>query len=160
MEQANGRQGWSHADVDLFAVAWASWVEAIHDACLAEADWPEKVGAGLYAAIGFLVREPKLAQALLDQPGSSRFGESYRQLVQKMSELLAQTVSIEPRLGADAPAAAVAGVGLVVGDRLRMGQPQHLWDLCPEMHLMVLLPFLGFEEAKSCVEEFSARKIP
>lgn len=159
MEQADG-EGARQAEVDLFAVAWTDWVRTIHDACLGEAEWPEKVGAGLYAAIEFLVREPKMARALLDRPDRSRFRESYGGLVQMMSELLAETISIEPRLGADAPAAAVAGVGLMVGDRLRTGQACNLQDLRPEMHLMILLPFLGFDEAKFYVEEFSRRGLP
>jgi hypothetical protein len=142
------------ADVDLFSLALARWVKAIRGACGAEAEWPIRVGAGLYAAIQFLVDEPQIASTLLDPPGSSRFGEPYRSVVQTISELLTETVPIEPILGPGAPAAAIAGIGLVVGDRLRLGQGHRLTLCCPEMHLMILLPFLGFEEARQYVDEF------
>lgn len=154
MEQANGRQKSPRADVDLFAIALAGWVKAVRDACGGEAEWPERVGAGLYAAIGFLLEEPQLAGALLGRPDSSRFGEAYRQAVKEMSRLLVETVPVGPKPGPSAPAAAIAGIGLVVGDHLRADQAHRLWELCPEMHLMVLLPFLGFDEAKHCVDEF------
>jgi hypothetical protein len=157
VEQADGRQGVPAADVDLFAVALTGWIEAVRVACGTEVEWPEKVGAGVYAAIEFLLEEPQMARTLLDQPDSSRLGEPYRQVVESMSELLDETVPVAPRPDAGAPAAAVAGIGLVVGDRLRAGQSQHLSDLCPEMHLMVLLPYLGFEEAKTSVEKFRVR---
>ena len=155
MKQADGRQLMQPADVDLFTIASAEWLKIIRGACGAEADWPSRVGAGLYAAIDFLVDEPQTAIILLDPPGSSRFGEPYRSLVNTVSELLAEAVPIEPVLGPGAPAAAIAGIGLVVGDRLRLGQGHRLTACCPEMHLMVLLPFLGFEEARRCVDEFT-----
>jgi hypothetical protein len=154
VEQANSRQRSPRADVDLFAAALTGWVKAVCDACSGEAEWPERVGAGLYAAIGFLVEEPQLAGELLGIPDSSPFGEPYRRAVREISELLAETAPVKPKTGPSAPAAAIAGIGLVVGNHLRAGQAHRLRDLCPEMHLMVLLPFLGFDDAKHCVDEF------
>ncbi|HET9152952.1 MAG TPA: hypothetical protein VFN85_02410 [Solirubrobacterales bacterium] len=157
MEQANDGHELSRADADHFAVALAEWMKRTRDACSNAATWPERVGAGLYAAIAFLVEEPQMATSLLDFPTQSRLGERYRRVVRESLELLEEAVPVPARAGPGGPSAAIAGIALVAGDRLRAGQAHQLAALLPEMHLMVLLQFLGFEEAKLHAEEFRSQ---
>lgn len=42
----------------------------------------------------------------------------------------------------------VAGLVGLVGDHLRIGRPERLRELRPELVLLTLLPYLGFIEAQ------------
>ncbi|HET8567333.1 MAG TPA: hypothetical protein VFL77_12775 [Solirubrobacterales bacterium] len=157
MEQGRGGGLRPRADGDPFAEALAGLITSIRGACEDANEWPERVGAGLYAGIDFLVQEKEMARVLLDDPDNSRFGEPFRQLVQNMSELLEEDAPVRARPGPGTPAAAIAGVGLVVGDHVRVGRADRLPELCPEMHLMILLPFLSFEEARGWAETYKRK---
>jgi hypothetical protein len=154
VQQVSGWQRPSDAEGDLFAVACEELIARMRAACDEGGEWPERVGAGLYAALGFLADDRPMARALLDSRSSSRFGEPFRYLVQTISQLLDEGAPGEARPGPGTSTAVVAGAGLVVGDCVRLGRFDRLSGLCPSLHLMILLPFLGFEEAKFRAQAF------
>lgn len=153
MQQAGSWQR-QPVDDDLFAVALATLIARMRAACGEAGEWPERAGAGLYAAVGFLAEEQQMARALFDGESSSRFGEPFRRVVEAMAQLLDEVAPGKARPGPRASAAAIAGIGLVVGDCVRFDRPDRLPALCPELHLMILLPFLGFDEAKRWAQAF------
>lgn len=157
MEYGDGWRRQPKTDGDLFAVALSALIERIRAACDEESEWPERVGAGLYAAIEYLSEEEQMARALLADPSSSRFGEPFREWVGAMAQLLDEVVPVEAKPGPQTPAAALAGAGLLVGDCVRFGRLNRLPALCQELHLMILLPFLGFDESKIWAQ--SARRV-
>ena len=147
MEPTQGSQ-WSSSDSGLFSFALAELVREIRTACAAAEEWPAKVGAGLYAGLDYFAEQPAMGQALLDDAVNSSFASPFRQLVRSMEQLLDETVPLRARPGPAAPAALIAGIGLIVGDYIRLGRPELLSALRAELHLLILLPFLGFGEAK------------
>lgn len=52
------------------------------------------------------------------------------------------------RLPVSTDEAMVAGVVGLVGDHVRIGRPERLTELRPELVLLTLLPYLGFAEAR------------
>jgi hypothetical protein len=134
---------------DLFATALRGLVRRVEGVCGAGHDWPATVGLGLYAGLDYLTQEPRMASVLVVGPATSRFGEPFRHLVSRMSELLEETVPVQAKPTPDAPAAVIAGVALLVGDCLRAARPDRLLLLRPELHLLILLPFLRLDEAKN-----------
>lgn len=158
MEQTDGRQERLWNEGGLFAVALSRLVGRVRGSCDGGSEWPDSVGEGLREALGFLVEERELAEALFNVPGRGSFGEPYFQLIREMSGLLEEAVPVEAKPGPGTPETAIAGIGVVVGNHVRTGRTDQLADLCPEMHLVVLLPFLCFEDARSSVEAFAGRE--
>jgi hypothetical protein len=148
---AQAESGQNEFDVvdDAFAAALGRLVERMVASCTATQAWPSMVGAGLYAAVDFLIEEPEAARTLLTFSGSSHFGEPFRSLIHRMSQLLEDTVPVPARFRPDAPAAMMAGIGLLVGEHVRIGHVDRLAALRPDLHLLILLPFLDFQEAKA-----------
>lgn len=160
MQQGRGWQRQPGAEGDPYAIALAELIVRMRSACAETREWPERVGAALYAAVDFFAEERRMALALLDDPSASRFGKPFRNLVHALSQLLEEVVPVAARPGPNSPAAAIAGAGLVVGDCVRWGRLDRLPALCPELHLMILLPYLGFEEAKLWAEDFPIANFP
>jgi hypothetical protein len=151
VEFGGGGQSLENANGDLFATALAGLLRRIEGGCGSGHDWPAAVGLGLYAGLDYLTQHPRMADVLFVDPAESAFGEPFRQLVKQISGLLKETVPVEAKPTPDAPTAAIAGVTLLVGDCLRGGRPDRLLLLRSELHLLILLPFLGFDEAKTWV---------
>jgi hypothetical protein len=136
---------------DEFSAVLTSLAGRIRSACATTEAWPAKVGVGLYAGIDYLLEDPEDAQFLLSDRRESAFGKGFREVVKKMTDLLSEAVPLLPKPRDGTPAAVVAGVGLVVGEHIRLGRPERLHALRPELHLLMLLPFLPFEEAQRWV---------
>jgi hypothetical protein len=156
MDQAGQLRGWHEADGhERFSVALARLVESIEGACGRRLDaWPDTVGIGVYAGIDYIIEAPGPARLLFGVSSESPFGMPFRRLVRRLSGLLEEAVPFEARPSPETAAAAVSGVGLLVGNQVRVGQADRLASLGPELHLLVLLPYLGFAEAKHHVGSF------
>lgn len=151
MEQAGGWERGLEGDGDVSSVALSGLIGRITDSCKSPDEWPTKIGAGVYAAIDYCVEEPALARALLAAPGSSSFAEPFLGLTRRVTQLLEEVVPLRARPRSDTPAGVIAGVGLLVGEHVRAGRWERLLAMRPELHLLILLPFLDFEGAKDWV---------
>jgi hypothetical protein len=151
VEQAESWERGLDGDGDASSLAWAGLMDRIADACESLDEWPTQVGAGVYAAIDYFVEEPLSARALMAVPGSSSFGEPFLCLIRRVTQLLGEAVPLQARPRSDTPAGVIAGVGLLVGEHVRTGRGERLLAMRPELHLLLLLPFLDFERAKEWV---------
>lgn len=158
--EADGRQLDGSGEGDAPSPALTALVGRIAGSCREAEEWPIKVGAGVYAAVDYLSEEPARARALFAIPDSAAFGAPFRGVVESMSELLEAAVPLQARPAPHLPAAALAGVGLLVEGHVRAGRCDRLPALRPELHLMILLPFLDFDEAKGWVERSLRGGVP
>jgi hypothetical protein len=152
MQQADLWGQWHDADDEAVAIALSALASEIQAACDGHEEWPAKVGAGVYAGVGYLVEWPVRARQLLAAPRSGPMGEPFQRVVQTTSALLAEAVPRDRAQVGPIPSATMAGIWLLVGEHVRVDRHDRLRALCPDLHLMILLPFLGFAEAKRWTE--------
>jgi hypothetical protein len=143
-----------------FATALAALTSKIEDACRIREGWPTKVGAGVYAAVDCLVEEPQIARKLLADPERGPLAEPFQVLVRTAIAFLAEVLPDPEEGEAAIPTAMVAGICLLVGEHIRVDRADRLPALRPDLHLMILLPYLGFEDAQRSVSSFQQRDRP
>ncbi len=119
---------------------------ALAEACRAHQEWPEKVAAGIYAALDFATADPDRALVLLardDRPD----GEAYRQTVDCLIRLLERVVpaAASPAGGSAGP---VEGIAMIVADHVRAERADGLGEIAPVLVEFALQPYLGYAEAK------------
>ena len=116
------------------------------DACRARPEWPDKVAAGIYAALDFATADPDRALALLSRDGE-RDGEAYRQTVDCLIRLLDEVVpaAASPAGGS---VGSVEGIAMIVSDHLRAERADGLGQIGPALVEFALQPYLGYVEAK------------
>lgn len=89
-----------------------------------------------------------MAEAVvLDRVGDSALRSPYEGIVQRLADLIAATAPTDSRLPGSTDEALVAGIIGLVGDHLRIGHTEALERLRPDLVLLALLPYLGFDEA-------------
>ncbi len=135
-----------------FGTAFARLQVRIESACVAEAEWPVQVAAGIRAALELAAAEPATARALTtDALAGGRAGyERYDRMVAHLGERLLPGRELRPegrRLPAITEKAMVGGVAMLVAQRLDLGRADELPGLSVEATQFVLTPYLGTEEA-------------
>jgi AcrR family transcriptional regulator len=141
------------ATYDLLMEHLRGLVFAAHDA---EADWPDRVRAGLGAMLTFFAEQPGLARLALVEPLSAGppVSEHHRRMVASFAPLLAGAP--QAARGAEAgevEEAIVAGLATAITRRIVLGQAEQLAELLPELLATALIPFLGAAEAERIARE-------
>ena len=134
-----------------FAASFARLRAAVADACAAQPEWPLGVLAGIDAAARFASADPAAARRLAASPDGRP--ESPRQLVDRFAALLQERVPRDRRLSAATDEALVGGVLAIFDCHLRGRMAARLPALAPEIAFLVLVPYLGFEEAERWVSD-------
>jgi hypothetical protein len=138
---------------DAFDAAFARLRETVEAACSSAEEWPEQVAAGVAAAIEFPISDPAAARTLTsDAFAYGPYGaQRHRQLIEHFVPALAHGRDRRPP-GEPLPAlteeALIGGIAEVVAERLRVGEPEELHLLKPQLVALVLIPYLGPEEAR------------
>jgi len=132
-----------------FPLALANLEAAVLDACSREDEWPAQVAAGIYAGVDYAIANPEVAETLAsdDAPGSDTL-RRYESVIGRLAGFLRVKAPADERLPGATDEALVAGMVGLVGDHLRIGRLDRLEELRPELVLLTLLPYLGFNEAK------------
>lgn len=133
-----------------FSQALAELEEAVLSACAREDDWPAQIAAGICAGVDYAIANPNLAEILAEDPGTDAMQvQRYERVIGRMSGFLRAKAPRSDTLPAATDEAVVAGMVGLVGDHLRLGRVDRLQQILPELVLLSLLPYLGFEEAQS-----------
>lgn len=123
-------------------------------ACHRETDWPAQVAAGVYAGVDFAIARPAIAAELVLEGDKSGV---YERLIERMAGFIAINAPPNGRPSPATDQALVAGIVGLVGDHVRIGRTDRLSELRPELVLLALLPYLGFEEARDWANRVAAR---
>lgn len=115
-------------------------------ACSREGEWPARIAAGVCAGVDFAIARPAVAGDLAMDPSRPR---PYDGLIARLAGFMRVNAPTENRLPAAADEALVAGIVSLVGDHLRVGRVDRLAALRPELVLLALLPYVGFDEARA-----------
>jgi hypothetical protein len=122
---------------------------AILKACTAEAEWPARVAAAIYAGVDFAIANPAIARSISVYHGSQGDQLSpYARMVERLTGFLRASAPTQTRLPTSTDEALVAGIVGLIGDHIRIGRADRLAELRPELVLLTLLPYLGFAEAQ------------
>lgn len=123
---------------------------AVVRGCESEEEWPAGVSAGIYAGIEFAIENPDVIDWLSVRRSGGYSPQEHQHAVCRLAKLLR---SRAPRTALRLPPITeetlVGGVVGLVGEHLRMGRMDELRGLRPELVLLVLLPYLGFEDARN-----------
>ena len=130
---------------------------AVFGACARNREWPAQIAAAIYAGVDFAIAHPDLVEGLSADrvPG----GESLRRydlVITRMAQFLREKAPADRRLPGSTDEALVGGVVGLVGDHLRIGKVERLTELRPDLVLLTLLPYLGFDEARRWANELDA----
>lgn len=140
--------------------AYDSFVERLWDeaagACAGTAPWPTRVRAAIGAVLGSLAEASAIARAFLVEATASSIAGAERQVaaMDRFAALLREGRGVYPQAGALPEAterALVGGIGSLVSGCLLAEDPQALPRLEPELVELVLIPYLGVEEARRAV---------
>ena len=122
---------------------------AVLDACAAEVEWPGRIAAGIYAGVDYAIAHPEVAEVLAQRtsPGADAT-HRYEVIIGRLAGFLRAHAPIGQRLPGSTDEALVASIVGLVGDHLRIGRLDRLTELRPDLVLLTLLPYLGFNEAQ------------
>ncbi len=131
--------------VRAFDSAFAHLQLEVRAACRSPQEWPQKVAAGVHAALCFLVREPASARVLLldaltERPHGFR---RYVRLIEHFADLLGTGAR---HLPPSTRQALVAAIAVIAAAHLRAGKLAELLAAGPELVELILLPDLGAGE--------------
>jgi hypothetical protein len=124
--------------------------EVVLGACSGQAEWPARIAAGVYAGVDFAIAHPEIFEGFASNLDSEAEKIArHRDLILRFTGFLQAQAPASKRLPGSTDAALVGGVVDLVRDYLRLGRADHLEELRSDLVLLVLLPYLGFAEAKS-----------
>jgi hypothetical protein len=126
------------------------------EACGTREEWPDKVAAGIYAALDFATAAPDRALVLLARDGEGD-GDAYRETVDYLVDLLDGVVP-DGASSAGGSAGAVQGIAMIVSDHLRAERADGLGPIGPALVEFTLQPYLGYAEAKRWADHSSAEQ--
>jgi hypothetical protein len=129
---------------------------ALVEACRGREEWPDKVAAGIYAALDFAVADPQRALDLLARDGEGDSEASaYGQAVDCVNRLLDRIVPAAALAGGST--GPVQGIAMIVSDHLRAERDDGLARIGPELVEFTLQPYLGYAEAKRWADRSDER---
>jgi hypothetical protein len=128
----------------------------VERACASRDAWPEQVAAGIYAGVDFAIDHPGVVDAI-SAPGAKKLasGSAHRDIVARLARLISRDAPGGSRLPVSTDEALVAGIVGLVGDHIRLGRGEALAKLRPDLVLLALLPYLGFDEARRWANEYA-----
>jgi AcrR family transcriptional regulator len=133
-------------------IVFERYLGALLRSCNGAGEWPLKVKAAIATTIAFAVEEPEQAQLLALDALAADVNVTSRVLASTdhLAALLSAGRQYNPR-GAELPAltekALVGAVSAIVAGRLMNGEPEALPELEPQLVELILIPYLGHEEA-------------
>ncbi len=142
-----------------FEQASARLESAVLDACGRCVEWPAKVAAAIYAALDFAVADEGAYRCLAIERRSLGSEERrYGLTLDRFAELLGAAAPQRRMVSTDR--AVIRSVAAMIAEHVRSGRPQRLAEIGPELVQLVLVPYLGFAEAKSWAERTSRSQGP
>jgi hypothetical protein len=129
---------------------------ALAEACRTREEWPDKVAAGIYAALEFATADPDRALVLLARDGEGH-GDAYRETLDYLIHLLDGVVP-DGANTAGGSAGAVQGIAMIVSDHMRAERADGLGQIGPALVEFTLQPYLGYAEAKRWADRSSAER--
>jgi len=140
-----------------FPLALANLEAAVLDACAGQEEWPAQIAAGICAGVDYAIANPEVAEALADEAAPGAAGlRDYETVIGRLAGFLRVKAPTDRRLPGSTDEALVAGLVGLVGDHLRIGREDRLEELRPELVLLTLLPYLGFDEAKEWADRIAS----
>jgi hypothetical protein len=132
-----------------FDAAVAAIEAAIVDHCAPELEWPARIAAGIRAALAFTAANPDAARALMidSRVDESEEAGDYLRMIGRFAEMLGQQAPHAQRLPASSDRAVVSAIATIVSSHVRAGTIERLANGGTDMIFLVLLPYVGFEEA-------------
>jgi hypothetical protein len=132
-----------------FEAAVAAFEAEVMASCAPELEWPARIAAGIRAALAFAAANPEAARALTidsraDEPEEA---DDYLRMIARFAELLGQDAPQAQRLPASSDQAVVSAIAMIVSSHLRAGTIDRLCSGDTDMVFLVLLPYVGFNEA-------------
>jgi AcrR family transcriptional regulator len=127
------------------------WLE-VSAVCETDADWPQKVRAALDVTLSYLAEAATLARVFAVE-AAANLAATERQFaaVESFAAMLRDGRRLYPH-AAELPApterALVGGIASIISGHLLAEEPQALSDLEPQLTELVLMPYLGQNEAK------------
>jgi hypothetical protein len=151
----SGVPAWDE-EQNLFPVVLADLETTVLDACGTEDEWPAQIAAAVYAGVDFAIANPLVARALsINMAADADSRRHYERAIGRLAGFIQVKAPIETRLTAATDEAVVANIVGLVGDHVRVGRLERLAELRPELVLLTLLPYLGFQEAQRWANEFA-----
>lgn len=130
-------------------LALANLETEVLQACAGEDQWPAQVAAGIYAGVDYAIAHPEIAETLADDTAAEVDSvRRYESVIGRLAGFLRVRAPSQNRLPVATDETLVAGMVGLVGDHLRVGRLDRLEQLRPELVLLTLLPYLGFDEAQ------------
>lgn len=128
------------------------WLE-VSAVCETDAEWPEKVGAAVGVTLSYLAEASNVARVFAVEAAAASLAASERQFaaLESFAALLADGRRLYPRaeqLPAPSERALIGGIASIISGHLLAEEPQALVDLEPELIELVLIPYLGINEAR------------
>ena len=152
-----GRGGSRSGQREAFGRLLGDLEASVAAACEPREEWPAQVGAGIYAGVDFAIGHPAVVDALLVLETEKRASESgYTAVIERLARLISRDAPQGSRLPGTTDEALVAGIVGLVGDHLRVGRLEALEALRPDLVLLALLPYLGFDAARAWANRFAA----
>jgi hypothetical protein len=158
----NGLGEGRRAGAAAFESAIARIERAIADSCAERLQWPDRVAAGLEAAIEFLIANPGSARALVGDrhSGLPDLDVLYDGMVGRMALMLSSGAPAPGPLPASSARSTVRVIAAVVGCHIRAGTIDSLAKRDPDLVFLALLPHLGFAEASRWAAELAPAEAP
>lgn len=127
------------------------WLDVL-DACAESAAWPEKVRAALRSVLVSLAEASALARVFaVEAKASLAAAERQFAVLDRFAELLSHGRQHFPRastMPTSTERALVGGVASIISGRLLDEEPQALMALEPELLELVLIPYVGRDQAR------------
>jgi AcrR family transcriptional regulator len=140
--------------VAAFDAARDEALERVQASCAAaEADWRDKIEAGLAAFLGYVAEQPALArmcmiEALSATPATT---QRYEEALQAFVDLAQEALPRDGRLPETIDETLVGGVAWIVYRKLRSGEGKQAEELLPQLAEFMRGPYVeaGFARAKA-----------
>jgi hypothetical protein len=135
-----------------FESAIARIESAVVDACDQALDWPDRIAAGIAAALDFMVADPAAARALTIDSRSAGTGGTgqdgdYAEMIGRFAALLGADAPRSDRLPGSSDRSVVSVIAAIVSCHVRAGTVEQLGKGDPDLVFLALLPYLGYAEA-------------
>jgi hypothetical protein len=132
--------------------------EVVSGACSEQGDSRAGIAAGVYAGVDFAIAHPEIIESLHpDLEGGKRNMTRYESGIARFTGLLRSHAPMDDQRPGTTDMALVGGVVGLIGDHLRLGRTDRLEELRPDLVLFVLLPYIGFAEAKKWADQVDSK---